>query len=100
MCMACWEEYGSPRIDNARVREAVRAIREVYGFSCVGGNLHCQLDDWNLEDDFFGEFIVDHEDASEAQLEAERRCFDLMKPMSLRERASALALEDGFWGGH
>jgi hypothetical protein len=104
------------------VRAAAAAIAEVYEHSCVGGNLHIVLDDWNLEDgnlEFCDGCITGagqmplEPDAHEAhqrynrekrdnpdppeQLAAERRCHDLLKVLTEEERASALALNDGFW---
>jgi hypothetical protein len=122
MCYGCWEEAGKPQIDNARVRAAVSLIEDVYQHSCVGGNLHIVLDDWNVEDgnlefcsqciDAAGvmplgenppEFHVrfnsekrKHPDPPD-QLAAERACCDAFKAMSETERLSALALSDGYW---
>lgn len=97
MCMGCWNEYGRPNIDNEMVRAAVPLIRSVYDFSAVGGNLHCELDDWNIDNNFFeGEFDPYDKAAPEDQLAAERKCFDAFKAMTLDERASALARFDGF----
>jgi hypothetical protein len=102
MCRGCWEKYETPQIDNPVVREARRAIDAVYEFSCVGGNLHIAIDDWNLDDgdlDSCAEFIAENEDGDgPEQLAAERYCLGLLREMSEDERASALALQSGFWG--
>lgn len=95
MCEGCYAEYGSPTIRNEKTDAAAALIARVYEQNCVGGNLHVQLDDWNIEDEFFDEFTVHHE-SSDAALAVERQCFDLMKSMTLEERASALALYDGY----
>lgn len=108
MCYGCWESYDSPRIDNPLVREAARAIAEVYEFSCVGGNLHVVVDDWNLDSakgDGPGELAFCREndiqenihEAGPEQLAAERRCLGLLERLTEDERASALALHNGFW---
>lgn len=98
MCFGCWVEYGSPTIRNDRTLAAVDLIGAVYEHSCVGGNLHVQLDDWNIEDEFFeGDMTVYkcHE-ATPEQLAAERACYAAFKAMSLAERASALAFYSRF----
>ena len=121
MCYGCWEEAGKPQIDNEKVRGAVPLIRAVYDHSCVGGNLHVVLDDWNLEDGNleFCSYCIDHggvmppDQCNEAhesyqaakranpdppeQLAAERACCDAFMAMTEAERSSALALCDEFW---
>lgn len=122
MCFGCWEDAGKPAIDTPAVRAAALAIAEVYEHSCVGGNLHIVLDDWNIEDgnlEFcrqciegagvmpLGDHAIDmHHRYNETkranpdppeQLAAERRCHDLFAALTEEERAAALALNDGFW---
>jgi hypothetical protein len=102
MCIQCWNECGRPEIDSAAVREAAAAVAEVYRHSCVGGNLHIALDDWNIEDgnlDSCASSIREnvHEGDPE-QLEAESRCLALLRALGEDGRASALALHEGFWG--
>ena len=118
MCYGCWEEEGKPTIDTPAVRAAAAAVAEVYEHACTGGNLHIVLDDWNLEDSSlafcdayiargghpddpdhspsYTRYKLEHPDSPE-QLAAERRCHDLLKALSVKERASALALNDRFW---
>src|SRR5690348_1783765 len=50
MCCGCWEDEGSPRIDNERVRGVQPLIEAVYKHNGVGGNLHIVLDDNNIDD--------------------------------------------------
>ena len=95
MCYGCYEEYGKPEIVSPVTLTGLGHVRRVYEFSSVGGNLHCQLDDWNIEDEFFEEFTVYQVDVTSQQLAAERACFDAFKQMSLEERASVLAMHDG-----
>lgn len=97
MCYGCWEEAGSPKIVNDRTLSAVPLIKRVYEFSCVGGNLHCELDDWNVEDQFFEEFKPYDPSVPADQLAAEKACFNSFKSMSEAERYSALALESEFF---
>ena len=101
MCVDCWKKLGSPKIDNDAVREAAKAIDEVYRYSCVGGNLHIALDDWNLDDGSVawcrGAIKDNIHQATTEDLETERRCLDLMMALSLEERASALSYLRGYW---
>lgn len=93
MCIGCWREYGSPTIDNVTVRAAVCLIGAVYDApgGSVGGGLHCILDDYNIEDGFLAGGDQDlHNDH-------ERACLAALRTMTLDERASALALYDGYW---
>ena len=118
MCHGCWVEEGKPAIDTPAIRAAAAAVAEVYEHSCVGGNLHIVLDDWNLEDGslafcdaqiargghpddpehspWYTKEKLENPDSPE-QLAAERRCCDLFKALTVEERASALAFYDGFW---
>lgn len=95
MCYGCYEEYGKPQIISPETIAASGLIRRVYDFNGVGGNLHAQLDDWNIEDEFFDEFKVFNETTPE-QLVAEQACFNAMRTLTIEQRASALALYDGW----
>ena len=105
MCVQCWEEYGREVIDNPAVRAASKAADAVYEFSCVGGNLHVLLDDWNLDDSFFDGGDDDYarsideniHEAGRDQLAAERYCLGLFRALTEAERASALALRGLMW---
>jgi hypothetical protein len=100
MCYGCWQEWGEPMIDTPAVRAAAQAIGAVYGFSCVGGNLHVVVDDWNLDDsdlDSCADLLAENiHEGTPAQLVAERHCFGLLRALTEDERASALALHGGY----
>lgn len=92
MCLTCYEEYGSPKINNPLVRELSAAIDEIYEFSGVGSGLHIVLDDWNLEDShvlFCRDWCESHLD-NDDELAACRKCADLLLRATIEERASAL----------
>lgn len=101
MCHGCWEEWGSPQIDTPKVREAAAAIHDVYTqpHGGVGGGLHVQLDDFNIDDQYWdAESRKDIETYGHpAEWDIQRRCFDLMRALTEEERASALSLNDGYW---
>ncbi len=106
MCYGCYEEQGKPAIYNDIVKKAIASINKVYEYSCVGGGLHIVLDDWNLEDDAVvfcenwinnpnycpnGEIQNDEDKIQQEQKLAELECVEILKKMSIDERASALA---------
>lgn len=110
MCKGCWQEYGSPQIDNDKVREVARLVRVLYRDldQTTGGMLHVQLDDFNIEDHFwthddenpqervFAPYLITlHE---RQPFEVEWLIVEQMAALSEIERASALALADGYWG--
>ncbi len=86
MCDSCWKEYGSPRITSKAVIDAVNSIEDLYKEHALGGRLHIVTDDWNVEDEHL-------EWCKEQGLnDIEQRCFQLLKPLCIKERASALAI--------
>ncbi len=98
MCEKCWGEYGSPRLDSPQIREAASLIANVYSYSCVGGALHIFVDDWNLEDkdiEFAKHHVADYK--KRGQRGAELACIDQLLKLSVQERASALAIHNGFF---
>ena len=101
MCKTCWESYNSPKIYNLKVEEAVKCIARVYDeVSTVGGDLHVILDDWNLEDEHLDSCLKDaKENASgydKKQVHIQLNCIAVLKSLTLEERASALAVYEGF----
>ena len=101
MCYMCYETAGLPSIVNDKTKAAAMLIARIYDFSDVGGNAHIVVDDWNLEDGNIC-WCLDTalaENISEAdaeQLAAERACLEAMLSLTADERASAMALHDGF----
>lgn len=101
-------ENGSPKIDTEAVRQAAKLVTQLYAApgGGVGGNFHIVTDDWNLETDHV-QFCIDEtanktraptDDRSDpALLEIETRLGALLIGMSEAERASALALEAGYF---
>ncbi len=101
MCYGCYEEAGFPAIVNEKTKAAAALIDKVYEFSCVGGNAHIVVEDWNLEDDNI-RWCLDEalktnvHGADAAQLAAESACLEALLMLSGDERASAMALHEGF----
>lgn len=101
MCDNCWREYyDAARIDTPLVRATAAAIAAVYEYSMSGGRLHILIDDFNLDDDNIAwneKYLREHPADSQEQHEAEAYCLGLLRNLSVPERASALALHDGYW---
>lgn len=49
MCVNCWERAGSPTTWNEHVARAVELLGELYAINAVGGPLHVEVDDYNLD---------------------------------------------------
>ncbi len=105
MCLTCYEKYGSPKIINEKIEKVVFLLEQLYEFCCVGGALHVIVSDWNLEDVHFQlcyEYIDDLEREYEdevimqEQKIVEKKCLDALKELTIEERASALAIHNGF----
>ena len=94
MCKGCWKQYGSPQISSLRVRETAQQIKEFYTEQPVGGHFHIILDDWNLADSSV-EFCLKENRYTRNSLEI--ALGKNLQILSFKERASALALADGFW---
>ena len=108
VCIGCYREYGSPTVDTPIVRRMARLIVELYEEhgACTGGNLHVQLDDWNIDGDespwdgwhsaeWIGKKYSD--DVTDAQLLCEQAINKLAIAMTVAERASALGLAQEMW---
>lgn len=94
MCSGCWAEAGAPVVDTPAVREAARLVAALFEHSAVGGTAHVVVDDWNLEDEHL-EWCMGQSVAGSP----EAKCLDALRLLGPAERASALALQAGLWGG-
>lgn len=98
MCKGCWIEMGAPAIVNDLTKAAADTIREVYEHSASGGTAHIVVDDWNLSDEDI-DFCINDADASQwepVQRDADLRCLHFLRRLTLDERASALAMFEGY----
>lgn len=101
MCYACYEEEGSPRIINDQTRHAAEQIRAVFDINHVGGNCHNVVDDFNVDDDTIlwclneGLRINIHQHTPD-ELKVEKECLEGLLELTVDERASALALYEGW----
>lgn len=91
MCQGCYADYGSPAIISEATQAAAKLVEAVYDEDMMGGRLHVVLDDFNIED----EHLEGLYDASNAT-KAERECYEAFKALTVDERASALALWEGW----
>lgn len=101
MCYGCYEKYGKPEIINDATKNAVILIEKVYDMSCSGGNAHVVIDDWNIDDQSIlwclnkaiSENICESRDEL---IIAEKEALEALLALSIDERASALAIVDGY----
>lgn len=97
MCRTCYEDYGSPAIVTDATRAAADCIHRLYEVHGAGGHLHIVVDDWNLEDGDLDWCINKMESDPYGPVDpVERDCAHLLRAMTVEERASALAIEDGY----
>lgn len=100
MCYGCWEKMGKPMIANPKTNEAAKQISEIYRIHSAGGNFHIVIDDMNLEDCHVDYCIEQSKlnpyDHDAEQIEAECKLGELFRSMSEDERASAIAIYEGW----
>lgn len=100
MCYGCWVEYGSPNLQNEVIDIAVGLIGDIYEHSFVGGACHIIVDDFNIGDysvKFCEQYLEDNlEEWSDEFIDIQRRFLSTFSVMSVSERASALAIYDGY----
>ncbi len=100
MCYSCWSEAGHPATLNANVQSAAAYCSQLYDLDSVGGHAHIVSDDWNLEDehvDFCIEACKNNtNNKTTKQRIIENEFLQIMKKLTIEERASALALFEGF----
>jgi hypothetical protein len=96
MCKDCWDAE-SERIDSPAVRRAAELIQIVYEYHPVAGGLHVILDDWNIEDGYLAGGRFPWETDTPGQIAAEEACLEALRALTEEERASALAIYDGYW---
>jgi hypothetical protein len=87
MCQDCWDQYGSPQINSENVRLAA-SMAEGLDYS---GALHIIIDDFNIEN-----IHIDHCNCLELT-EREKLFLDIFSSLTIQERASSLALAEGYW---
>ena len=87
MCEACWNNSGRPELRTPEIEAVAKLIEAADPY----GALHIVVDDWNLEDDHI-QFCR----AEDRATDDERALCDRLLAMTLKERASAMALADGF----
>ena len=101
MCEGCYKEYGSPVIINEFTKHAASLIEDVFELSSTGGNAHIVIDDWNLDDrsikwclkEAIPENICE---SNRKLLFAEKIALTSLSLITVEERASALAIVDGY----
>lgn len=96
MCYECWEEYGRPSDVTGDVVAAADAVRDLYTETFVGGALHIVTDDWNLEDEHL-DWCAANGAGPDQMTVFEQQALDCLRPLSIKHRATALALANGYF---
>lgn len=93
-----YDDYYRKPIFSPATRAAAKLIDKVYEFSGVGGNLHCVLDDGNVEDGDLayalaqikkGDWRYSHE-----MYETELACHAALASLTFEERVSAIRIHE------
>ena len=101
MCYGCYEAHGKPEIQNERTLRAAVLVEAVYAFAPAGGHCHIVLDDFNIEDDHI-DFCINEitseprEMYTTGEIDIQLACMESFRAMTLEERASALAIYEGW----
>ncbi len=97
MCIQCYKDAGSPQIINDKTKRAAELTRLVYNDHGAGGWCHIVLDDFNIEDGHIDYCLEQIEiEPDDGTHDTQKACMLLFKSMTMDERASALALYDGW----
>lgn len=95
-----WEELGRPDDWNPKVERALELIGAIYEYEPVGGPMHVELDDWNIEGvitpyPYTPASFVEEDEAEQVRA-AVAELIPLLNAMTVHERASALARHWGY----
>jgi hypothetical protein len=107
MCYGCYEDYGFPALVSDKTLAAADLVKRLFDLSCVGGNLHIVVDDWNIEDSnlaFCAECVARsvagkpgrYDTTDPETVAAEVACLSALQALTIEERATALAIYDGY----
>jgi len=101
MCYGCYEEYNCPAIINDKTKTAAKLVEKVYELNEAGGSCHIVIDDFNIEDCHI-QWCLDEglktniHEHDKTELAIERELLDTFLSMTIEERASALAIYEGW----
>jgi hypothetical protein len=94
MCMSCFkahvEEVGRTEVTDD-MRAVLPLIAAVYEESCVGGNLHIVVDDWNIEDHHV-KWCAEIPNLTAA----EQACVDALLALTEAQRNEVMLLESAY----
>lgn len=101
MCIDCYNDLGSPKEINERVKHAAELVNELYALEDggVGGYGHVVFDDWNIEDESI-DYCINEANKntlgwSEETRQASIKALNAFRQLSIEERATALAIYEG-----
>jgi hypothetical protein len=101
MCKGCYYDSGAPTMIPDNAAEIVDAIRALYAHprGAVGGPLHVELDDWNIEDGFWEPWSGEghlSDPYGPGIMTLAQTVADHMLPLSEGQRAAVMALWMGW----
>jgi hypothetical protein len=109
MCFGCYVVLGEPMEFTPAIPRVVELCKQLYVLAGAGGNCHIVTDDWNLNEESIDHCIEsvknggirnthtgDPYETDPAQLAIEKELLDLLKPLTVAQRGTALALWSGF----
>ena len=101
MCQSCWVDAGCPNMDTPGIRAALPVLKEYEEVCGSGGACHIIVDDWNVEDSHLIWCGSEKGGRRFSEGQEERavtdRLIEAMMPLSVPERYSLLALDEGLW---
>lgn len=100
MCWDCFKQYADAPVINDRVVAVYRQIAARDGDADYSSLLHLSVSDMNVEDDWFA-FDADGNESLRQRYDAaepwERDIFDALAALSEAERATAIAMDWGYF---
>jgi hypothetical protein len=104
MCESCWVKHGAPVVWNEDIAEAAELVRRLYALEPMGGPLHVQLEDMNLDMDMTPMYVIPGnqygpETPDRYSAEVHEICDaiqEIMEPMTEGWRASVVAHYEGW----
>lgn len=100
MCEACHPDRDFT-LDSPEIREAARAVYDVYCFNGAGGAMHVVVDDWNVEDHDI-DWCLDNAHRYAGGPTVSEQALEIYAGLALRalptidERLSALKMQEGW----
>ena len=97
MCENCWRDHGAPTKWTPEIARCAELIADVFDDSCVGAEAHIAIDDWNLDDHSIQACLEWGPHGDGSTWPTARAALEALLRLTVEERASALALAEGYF---